>query len=76
LKEPKLSSIFTVKDLSNGETFRFAADPFHTLVQMGSALASVQDVLAGSKATFVYRKPAEGELPLITFLKAASSYYL
>jgi hypothetical protein len=77
LKAPRGNAILTVKDLSSGETHRFLADSSRTVVQLGSALASVPDVLAGSKASFVYRKPAEGTetLPLITFLKASSSYY-
>ena len=75
LKEPKGAAIYTVKDLSSGETRRFFAHPYRTLVRMGNESKLVGDVLGGSKVTLIYHASPGDELPELVFVRVTSSYY-
>jgi hypothetical protein len=75
LKEPLGSVIFTVKDLVSGQTFRFFADPYLSLIQSGGETVAAGDVLGGSKATIIYRQSPERDIPEIIFAQISGSYY-
>ncbi|MBI4372235.1 MAG: hypothetical protein HY585_00740 [Candidatus Omnitrophica bacterium] len=75
LKDPKGAAVYTVKDLSTGNTIRLFADPYRSLIQMGDEVKSAGDVLGGSKVTFIYRKSPDQDTPEIIFAKVTSSYY-
>ena len=77
LKDPLGSAVYTVKNLSSGETVRLYADRYRTLVQVGGSPKKVADILGGEKATIVYRKPAStAEMPEIVFARVSESYYI
>ena len=77
LKDPLGSAVYTVKNLSSGETVRLYADRYRTLVQVGGSPKKVADILGGEKATIVYRRPANtAEMPEIVFARVSESYYI
>lgn len=75
LKEPLGSAVFTVKDLASGQTLRFFADPYLSLIQSGNQTIAAGDVLGGSKATIIYQKSEKRDIPEIIFAQISGSYY-
>lgn len=74
LKEPLGSAIYTIKDLSTGDTVKLFADAHRSLVKMGDVTKSVGDVLGGSKVTIIYQKSSKQNLPEVVFVKVTNSY--
>lgn len=77
LKNPLGSAVYTVKNLSSGETVQLYADRHRSLVQVGGLPKKVADLLGGEKATIVYRRPANNtEMAEIVFARVSESYYI
>lgn len=75
LHEPVGAAIYMVKDFSTGQMIKLYADPYETLVKVGSDTQAVSDVVLGSKAKILYRESKEkGGLPRMTFVKIRGSY--
>ena len=75
VKEPYGGAIYTTKNLISGETLRFFADPYLSLIQSGTEKINATDVLGGCKATIIYSESSDPELPEIIFAKISNSYY-
>ena len=75
LNEPRGSAIYTVKDLSSGKTLRLFVDPYRSLIQIGGKPKSAGDALGGSKATIIYQKLLDKDMPEVIFAQVTSSYY-
>ena len=77
LKDPLGNAIYTVKNLSSGQTLKLYADRHRSLVQVGNTPKEVVDLLGGEKATIVYRNPSKTtEMPEVVFARISESYYI
>lgn len=75
LKDPAGSAVYTVKDLSSGETLRLFVHPYRTLIQLGGSPTTAGNILGGSKAMIIYRHTPERDIPEIVFAKITGSFY-
>ena len=75
LKDPYGAAIYTVKDLGTGKVLRLFVDPRHSLIQLGGKVVAAGDALGGSKATIIYQKVPDKDMPEVVFARVSSSYY-
>ena len=73
--EPYGAAIYTVKNLSSGETLRLFVHPYRSLIQIGGKPGSAGDALGGSKASIIYQESPDGDMPEVVFARITSSYY-
>lgn len=74
LKEPLGSAIYTIKDLSSGETVKLLADRYRSLIKINDAIKPAGDVLGGSKVIIIYQKSENQKMPEIVFAKVTNLY--
>ncbi|OGW80664.1 MAG: hypothetical protein A3G33_08795 [Omnitrophica bacterium RIFCSPLOWO2_12_FULL_44_17] len=67
-------AVLTVQDMQSGDSLKLFADQYQTLIRVGGEKQLAADIIRGSKATIIYRKVPEHEIPLAIVIKVRVSY--